>query len=66
MSKHLEISITAVIPADNEELGHEAVVATKDTVAAVVTALVALGLHAEQSRRLVTRRPTPTKIPVSE
>ncbi len=40
----IEIHISASIPAGNEELGHEAVVAAKAPVNAVVDALTALGL----------------------
>jgi hypothetical protein len=40
----IEIHVSASIPSDNNELGHEAVVATKAPITAVVDALTALGL----------------------
>jgi hypothetical protein len=42
--KYVEVSITATIPADNEEVGYEAVVKAKDHVNAIVDALDGLGL----------------------
>lgn len=54
--KHLEIKITADIPDGNEEVGHEAIVACKEPMAAVAETLQDLGLKVETQRKLVTRR----------
>lgn len=58
MAKHLEISITAIVPDDQDELGHEAIVASKDGVNTVVDTLKNLGLtDVVYKRHLATRRP---------
>ena len=54
--KTLEITLTAAIPDDNEEIGHEAIVACKVPVAAGAAVLEKLGLKVEHSRRLVNRQ----------
>lgn len=53
MKHHVEITICAEVPADHEDLGHEAIVATKEAAAAMVQALEKLGLkHVRQVRRI--------------
>jgi len=56
MTIQLEITITTPIPADDEEIGHQAILACKEPVNAVVDTLQKLGLTATQSRRLAVRR----------
>lgn len=61
--KLVEITVTAQLPDDNEELGHEAVVATKAVTHAVVAELEKLNLyHVRSHRRIVTKRdPAPVE-----
>jgi len=55
--KQIRITVTATIPEGGDKhLGHKAVVATEESVAAVVAVLDGLGLKAEANRDLVTRR----------
>lgn len=61
MAKHIEIHISASLPSDNDELGHEAVVAAKAPIQAVVDALAALGLDVTKKSGLVDRRGPRTK-----
>lgn len=58
MGKFVEITITAALPAggDPEGIGHDAVVAVKDSVGDVAQVLVGLGLKPEVSRRIADRR----------
>lgn len=54
--KYIEITIVAPLPDDNHEIGHEAVVATKEAVLAVVEALDAMGITAKATRHIVNRK----------
>jgi hypothetical protein len=64
MAKHLEISITASIPDDKDELGHEAIIASRDGVNAVIDALNALGLiGVKRKSRLFVRHPKKATVP---
>jgi hypothetical protein len=74
MSKHIEILISAPIPDDNEESGHDAMVQSREPAHAIVELLHKLGLKgATQTRRIYTRKvkhpataaatPTPTTGP---
>lgn len=58
MGKFLEITITAALPAggDPEGIGHDAIVAVKESVGAVAQVLVGLNLKPEVSRRIADRR----------
>lgn len=63
--KQIRITIIAAIPEGDKHLGHKAVVATEESVAAVVAVLEGLGMKAEANRDLVTRREeAPPKPPV--
>jgi len=60
MAKQIEIHIIGSIPDGNDELGHEAVVATKDLAIKMVETLKELGVtDAKCVRRLVGRRDKP-------
>lgn len=54
--KIIHIEITATIPDDNHELGHEAIVAAREPVEHVLGTLKAMGLDPKQSRKLVVKR----------
>jgi hypothetical protein len=55
--RHIEILVTAAVPEGQDELAHEAIVATKEGTNALVEALHKLGLtDATQTRRIYTRR----------
>jgi hypothetical protein len=66
--KLLHIEITAPIPDDNHEVGHEAIVAMKEPVDAVMAKLRELGLDPKQSKNLVVKRPAakPAAAPIPE
>lgn len=56
MNKVIDIHITAAVPDDEPELAHEAVVATKAAVTALVARLHKMGLtEVTQSRRIMRR-----------
>lgn len=57
MSTHIEILVTATVPNDNTELGHDAMVASREPAQAIVDALAKLGLaDARQRRRLSAKK----------
>ncbi len=59
MNHHIEITITADIPEDKDDAGHEAIVATKDGTHSIVEQLEKLGLtNVHQHRRLIKRKMT--------
>jgi hypothetical protein len=53
MAKYIEITVRADIPDDNEELGHDAIVQTRDPVAAIVELLATIGLQNATSTRRI-------------
>lgn len=53
------ITITAEVPDDAHDLGHEAIFVTKEPVQALVTKLTELGLTNVQPTRRMTKRKTP-------
>jgi hypothetical protein len=53
MGKYIEITVRADIPDDNEELGHDAIVQTRDPVAAIVELLAKIGLETATSTRRI-------------
>lgn len=56
--KMIEVIITACIPVGNDELGHDAIVATRGPAETVVDILTKLGLQdVKQKRRLTVKRP---------
>jgi hypothetical protein len=57
MSRHVEITVTADVPDGKEDLGHEAIVASKALAHELVETLHKLGLtDAKQERRIYTRK----------
>ena len=61
--KIIHIEITATIPVGDDELGHEAIVAMKEPVDAVMAKLRDLGLDPKQSKNLVVKRPAKPSAP---
>jgi hypothetical protein len=61
MGKYIEVTIRADIPGDNEELGHDAIVQTRDPANVIVDLLTTLGLqNATATRRIGSiRTPKP-------
>lgn len=60
MPKHVELHISAILPDSEDELGHEAVLATRDGANAVIEAWKALGiLDAKRSCRLIRGKDKP-------
>lgn len=55
--KSLELSVSADIPDDNEEVIHEAIVACKQPVLDLVKLLESFGLKAHRRMRTISRRP---------
>lgn len=56
--KMIEVIITAYIPDGNDELGHDAIVATRGPAKTAVDILTKLGLQdVKQKRRLTVKRP---------
>lgn len=63
MTKHIEITVTADVPENQEELGHEAIVNTKDHVQTLTDALRAMGLtNAVGTRRIGWKRGRKTEL----
>lgn len=57
MNHVIKIEITATVPDGQNDLGHEAIVATKAPAHAIVETLEAMGLtHVRQTRRVVRER----------
>jgi hypothetical protein len=57
MNQLIEITITAEVPDNAHDLGHEAIVAAKEPAAALVTKLTELGLtNIKQTRRMIKRK----------
>lgn len=57
MNHVVKIEITATIPGDQHDLGHEAIVATKAPAHGIVETLEAMGLtHVRQTRRVVREK----------
>lgn len=68
MGKYIELTVRADIPDDNEELGHDAIVQTRDPVAAIVVLLTAIGLqNVTPTRRIgsTKAKKTPAAAPVA-
>jgi hypothetical protein len=68
MGKYIELTVRADIPDDNEELGHDAIVQTRDPVAAIVELLAKIGLqNATPTRRIgsTKAKKTPAAAPVA-
>jgi hypothetical protein len=68
MGKYIELTIRADIPDDNEELGHDAIVQTRDPVAAIVEHLAKIGLETATSTRRIgstKAKKTPAAAPVA-
>lgn len=55
MRQQVIIEITADVPEDHQDLGHEAVVATKAPAQAIIDALTALGLVNVRADRRIGR-----------
>lgn len=65
MGKYIEVTIKADIPDDNEELGHDAIVQTRDPVMAIVELLINIGLqNVDQRRRIGSTKDRRPKAPV--
>lgn len=61
------ITITAEVPDDAHDLGHEAIFVTKEPVQALVTKLTELGLtNVQQTRRMTKRMGPKVAAPVVE
>lgn len=67
MGKYIEVTIKADIPDDNEELGHDAIVQTRDPVGAIVDLLAKIGLQNVTPTRRIgsTKKKTPAAAPVA-
>lgn len=64
MNHHVEIWITAEIPEDHEDAGHEAIVATKEGTHALVKQLEDMGMkNVKQTRRLIKRQKHKVRVP---
>lgn len=57
MNQIIEITITAEVPDGSHDLGHEAIVATKESAQSIADKLTALGLaNIQQTRRMIRRK----------
>lgn len=67
MGKYIELTVRADIPDDNEELGHDAIVQTRDPVAAIVELQAKIGLETATSTRRIgsTKKKAPPAAPVA-
>jgi hypothetical protein len=65
MAKYILIEIRADIPDDNEELGHDAIVQTRDPVNVIVELLTTLGLQNVTPTRRIGSIRTPKSTPAA-